>query len=167
MKTKSLAPLTGHQSDIQVSRGLAVLLVVLFHAAVLFPGGYVGGTARALGATLFLSERGILTPFASPLAEGHGLLAWSSDNAEYWTHSRPDVKNHVAGRQMLQAPTPEWTGDENSTRPTEGITYLGQFHGHKVTMQRFGSVDPTTITTLSRNPARVTAELVDERAGAD
>ncbi len=42
METESLAPLTGHRSDIQVLRGLAVLLVVLFHADVVFPGGYVG-----------------------------------------------------------------------------------------------------------------------------
>jgi peptidoglycan/LPS O-acetylase OafA/YrhL len=42
METKALAPLTGHRSDIQVLRGLAVLLVVLFHADVVFPGGYIG-----------------------------------------------------------------------------------------------------------------------------
>jgi peptidoglycan/LPS O-acetylase OafA/YrhL len=38
----TLAPLTGHRADIQVLRGLAVLLVVLYHAEVVFPGGYIG-----------------------------------------------------------------------------------------------------------------------------
>ena len=33
---------TGHRADIQGLRGLAVLLVVLYHAGVAFPGGYVG-----------------------------------------------------------------------------------------------------------------------------
>ncbi len=42
MSPPPLAPLTGHRSDIQVLRGLAVLLVVLFHADVVFPGGYIG-----------------------------------------------------------------------------------------------------------------------------
>lgn len=42
MTSQSLAPLTGHRTDIQVLRGLAVLLVVLYHADVVFPGGYVG-----------------------------------------------------------------------------------------------------------------------------
>lgn len=42
MTSHTLAPLTGHRTDIQVLRGLAVLLVVLYHADVVFPGGYVG-----------------------------------------------------------------------------------------------------------------------------
>ena len=42
MATQALAPLTGHRADIQVLRGLAVLLVVLYHAEVVFPGGYIG-----------------------------------------------------------------------------------------------------------------------------
>jgi len=37
-----LAPLTGFRFDIQVLRGIAVLLVVLYHAQVVTPGGFVG-----------------------------------------------------------------------------------------------------------------------------
>lgn len=40
--TAALAPLTGHRPDVQVLRGVAVLLVVLYHARVVVPGGFVG-----------------------------------------------------------------------------------------------------------------------------
>ena len=42
MSSESLAPLTGHRSDVQVLRGLAVLLVVMYHAKCVFSGGYIG-----------------------------------------------------------------------------------------------------------------------------
>lgn len=42
MARQALAPLTGRRSDIQVLRGLAALLIVLCHAEVVFPGGYIG-----------------------------------------------------------------------------------------------------------------------------
>ena len=42
MSSESLAPLTGHRSDVQVLRGLAVLLVVMYHAKFVFSGGYIG-----------------------------------------------------------------------------------------------------------------------------
>ncbi len=37
-----IAPLDGYRPDIQALRGLAVLAVVLYHAKVVFPGGFVG-----------------------------------------------------------------------------------------------------------------------------
>ncbi|CAB4799817.1 MAG: acyltransferase family protein [Actinobacteria bacterium] len=37
-----LGPLDGYRPDIQALRGLAVLAVVLYHAKVVFPGGFVG-----------------------------------------------------------------------------------------------------------------------------
>ncbi len=37
-----IAPLDGYRPDIQALRGLAVLAVVLYHAHVVFPGGFVG-----------------------------------------------------------------------------------------------------------------------------
>ena len=42
MESVGLSSLRGHRSDIQVLRGLAVLLVVLYHAKVVFRGGYIG-----------------------------------------------------------------------------------------------------------------------------
>ena len=42
MESVGLSSLRGYRSDIQVLRGLAVLLVVLYHAKVVFPGGYIG-----------------------------------------------------------------------------------------------------------------------------
>ena len=38
----AIAPLDGYRPDIQALRGLAVLAVVLYHAKVVFPGGFVG-----------------------------------------------------------------------------------------------------------------------------
>jgi peptidoglycan/LPS O-acetylase OafA/YrhL len=38
----SLAPLTGFRPDVQALRGVAVLAVVLYHAQVVLPGGFVG-----------------------------------------------------------------------------------------------------------------------------
>lgn len=38
----ALAPVDGYRVDVQALRGLAVLLVVLYHAQVAVPGGYVG-----------------------------------------------------------------------------------------------------------------------------
>lgn len=42
MTTPQIAPLTGYRADIQVLRGLAVLLVVMYHADLVFDGGYIG-----------------------------------------------------------------------------------------------------------------------------
>ena len=42
MSPSPLAPLRGHRADVQVLRGLAVLLVVLYHARAIFHGGYIG-----------------------------------------------------------------------------------------------------------------------------
>ncbi|MCC5953310.1 MAG: acyltransferase [Acidimicrobiia bacterium] len=39
---EGLAPLEGHRVDVQVLRGIAVLIVVLFHADIVAPGGFVG-----------------------------------------------------------------------------------------------------------------------------
>ena len=246
----------------ELTRALPRLRCVLSYGHYMHLGAMADASARALGATSFISQHGILTPFAPPLPEGSRLLAWSADDADYWTHSRPDVENHIVGSQLLHEATPELTGDENRPRPTEGITYLGQLHGYELPrrsmvaaatrfclengatyrphpseadlasrlqhsiwrlrgiqfdltrqpidrlgtsvvsvfstgvleaaaagipawvdhpeppdwveelwqryrMRRFGSLDPTTITAPSREPARVIAELIDEHAGAD
>lgn len=37
-----VAPLGGFRSDVQALRGLAVLVVVLYHAQIVLPGGFVG-----------------------------------------------------------------------------------------------------------------------------
>ena len=37
-----LGPLDGYRPDVQALRGLAVVAVVLYHANVVFPGGFVG-----------------------------------------------------------------------------------------------------------------------------
>ena len=42
MESVGLSSLRGYRSDIQLLRGLAVLLVVLYHAKVVFRGGYIG-----------------------------------------------------------------------------------------------------------------------------
>jgi peptidoglycan/LPS O-acetylase OafA/YrhL len=42
MTAPRIAPLTGYRPDIQVLRGLAVLLVVMYHADLVFDGGYIG-----------------------------------------------------------------------------------------------------------------------------
>ena len=41
-ESADLLPLRGHRVDVQALRGVAVLLVVLYHARVLAPGGFVG-----------------------------------------------------------------------------------------------------------------------------
>jgi peptidoglycan/LPS O-acetylase OafA/YrhL len=40
--SQGLAPLKGFRSDVQALRGVAVLLVVLYHAQVVVPGGFIG-----------------------------------------------------------------------------------------------------------------------------
>lgn len=68
-----VAPLRGYRYDIQALRGLAVLVVVLFHAEILLPGGFVGVDVffvisgfvigRVLLGQLSSTERGMFRSF--------------------------------------------------------------------------------------------------------
>lgn len=79
----------------------------------------------ACGCEEFVLEHGALTPYAPPLPENATLLAWSEQDAQFWTAHRSDVSTYVVGSQHL------W---EASQRPLEGEideqpVFLGQLHG--------------------------------------
>ena len=96
--------------------------------------------ARAVGATSFVAQHGILTPLAPPLPEGAHLLAWSDADARFWTNGRSDVEKHIVGSQLLhEASTSSSTHGRSplsanglSAVASAGITYLGQLHGHEL-----------------------------------
>jgi hypothetical protein len=93
------------------------------------PLGAVGyGWSRELGADYVTVQHGLLTTFAPPLAPDSWLLAWSDQDAAYWSAGRDDVQVAVAGSQLLWEAGREAAGSLTDTRPT----FLGQLHSAEI-----------------------------------
>lgn len=70
-------------------------------------GAAAFGAAQTVDATFVTVQHGLLTPFAPPLAPGTTLLAWSQEDADFWTTSRGDVTARVVGSSLQwEAPGP-------------------------------------------------------------
>lgn len=69
-------------------------------------------------------QHGLFTPWAPPLNDGDHLLAWSEEDAAFWSAQRPSITTEVVGSQML------W---EAAAQPAELDSdipvMLGQLHG--------------------------------------
>ncbi|MCF6376275.1 hypothetical protein L2K70_01515 [Nocardioides KLBMP 9356] len=132
--------------------------------AVLAAGHYtpIGSAAFDLaeqcGATFFVSQHGALTPFAPPLPRAARLLAWTGEDAAFWTAGRQDVEVSVTGSQLLWnaglvtgASAPSSTSGGASEHPsTSGgspsapLVYLGQGHAAEISRARLAHAALTT-----------------------
>ena len=135
--SSSSVPITDHHDLADALPGLRSVLTYGHHMRL---GAMADITARAIGATSFVAQHGIITPLAPPLPEGSHLLAWSEADARFWTSGRTDLAQHIVGSQLLheahhgtpthaRSPIPA-AGDDLDT--AAGITYLGQLHGHEL-----------------------------------
>lgn len=122
-----------------LTRALPDLRCVLTYGHYMHLGAMADATARTVGASSFVAQHGILTPFAPPLPEHSQLLAWSEDDAAYWTLGRPDVETHVVGSQLLHEATGERPVPSGDREPPDGITYLGQLHGYELPRRSMAS----------------------------
>lgn len=93
-------------------------------------GAAAFGAAQTVDATFVTVQHGLLTPFAPPLAPGTTLLAWSQEDADFWTTSRGDVTARVVGSSLQW----EARGQEPAAAQPELVdpgrvpVYLGQLH---------------------------------------
>lgn len=126
-----LAPtIIGDHHDL--ARALPNLRCVLSYGHYMRLGALADAAARTVGATRFVAQHGLLTPFAPPLPHGASLLAWSAEDARYWSEHRPDVETHVVGSQLLHDAAAEHTSTVGASVDSGGITYLGQLHGYEL-----------------------------------
>lgn len=87
------------------------------------------------GVRFVVVQHGLLTPFAPPLPEGSHLLAWSEEDAAFWSEGRDDVTSGVVGSQLL------WRAAQrvvpvSSERPV----FLGQLHGTELDRREVAGV---------------------------
>ncbi|PPF56816.1 hypothetical protein C5C55_08425 [Rathayibacter sp. AY1C2] len=121
--------------------------------AVIATGHFLAAGAAAhrwsaiLGARFLVVQHGLLTPSAPPLPPGATLLAFSEEDAAFWTSGRSDVETEVVGSQLL------WTASRRPRpeRLEERPLFLGQLHGAE----------------LPRRTAAATASRFCREAGAD
>jgi hypothetical protein len=123
----------------ELARVIPRLRCVLTYGHYMRLGAMAETAARTTGATSFVSQHGILTPFAPPLPDGAQLLAWSADDAGYWTLGRPDVTSHIVGSQLLHEAGVHHRADNDAAQITNGITYLGQLHGYELPRRSMAS----------------------------
>ena len=99
--------------------------------SVLSLGAYLGLSApleqwaRAHDIPFFLVQHGLLTPASPPASSGAHVLAWSEEDAAYWSHGRPDLAVDVVGSQMLWEVSRMPRVEVTNERPV----MLGQLHG--------------------------------------
>lgn len=85
-------------------------------------------TTQTVGATFVTVQHGLLTPFAPPLAPGTTLLAWSQEDADFWTSSRSDVTARVVGSSLQWEARGRIPAAAQSIDPARAPAYLGQLH---------------------------------------
>jgi hypothetical protein len=99
--------------------------------------------ASEFGVPYFVVQHGVVTPFAPPLPREAHLLAWSGDDARFWTSSRRDVATTVVGSQII------WNAGHaksNERCADDPVCFLGQLHGPELAR----SVTLRTVSSLSR-----------------
>lgn len=82
--------------------------------------------SQALGARFVVAQHGLLTPFQPPLPPGAHALAFTEEDAVFWSSGRNDVTYDVVGSQML------WNASKRNAEPVEVSgppVFLGQLHG--------------------------------------
>lgn len=115
-------PLTAQTTGAELSTVRSVLAVG--HYLPLGAGAY--RWSRRTGARFVVVQHGLLTPFMAPLPEGAHLLAWSEEDATFWSSGRTDVTHEVVGGQLL------WRAAQEppiAVDPASRPTFLGQLHG--------------------------------------
>lgn len=83
--------------------------------------------ALHIGADYVVSQHGLNTPFAPPLAPSTHLLAFSQADAEFWISGRTDITYDVVGSQLFweAAQLPAMQTPDEAAQPI----FLGQMHG--------------------------------------
>jgi len=121
--------------------------------AVLSVGDYMAAgsagkeLANATTCPYFVVQHGVLTPFAPPPPDGAHLLAWSSEDARFWSSGRDSLRCSVIGSQLL------WEAARQRVTPVPGrpLSFLGQLHGAELDWL----VTLRTVTSLRQQAAFV------------
>ncbi|MDO4254201.1 MAG: RNA-binding protein [Kocuria sp.] len=102
--------------------------------------------ARAVGAQFVVVQHGLLAYQAPPLPEDAHLLAFTPEDAAWWSAGRQDVVSDVVGSQLLWGAShrpPEPSAENKDTRRgtahqknSPGV-FLGQMHGAELPRKDF------------------------------
>lgn len=127
----------------------ALPLVLRSMAEVLAVGNYLPAGevafrwAESVGARFNVVQHGLLAQQAPSLPQGSHLLAFTDQDAAWWTHHRADVSTEVVGSQLLwraAASAPAQGADSRGHRPAEGPgVFLGQLHGAELPRKDFAA----------------------------
>ncbi|OFK70864.1 RNA-binding protein [Rothia sp. HMSC065G12] len=91
--------------------------------------------ARERGIAYWVVQHGLLVPHAPPLPIGSTLLAFSDEDAQFWTSRRRDVQTHTVGSQLLYRAIKNTHGE--TTKSLGKILFLGQMHGAELPRASF------------------------------
>ncbi|GAB3578122.1 hypothetical protein [Calidifontibacter terrae] len=98
---------------------------VLSLGSYLDVSGPVAQWAKAHDRRFCVAQHGLLTPWSPPAAAGDHLLAWTADDADYWSNGRSDVTTEIVGSELLWQATQLPPVQLLDQRPV----LLGQLHG--------------------------------------
>ncbi|MGO2748671.1 MAG: RNA-binding protein [Pseudoclavibacter sp.] len=95
------------------------------------PAGAIGYEwSQQIGARFIVAQHGLTTPFAPPLAKNSHLLAFSSDDADFWKSGRGDITHEVVGAQLLWHAARRRNADPATSNQSDTTpVFLGQLHG--------------------------------------
>ncbi|MDO5619716.1 RNA-binding protein [Kocuria sp.] len=108
------------------------------------PSGQVAHRwADAAGVRFNVVQHGLLAHQAPPLPRGSHLLAFTDQDAAWWTHGRTDVTTEVVGSQLLWSAAAQSAvrdAGQNADRRPEGPgVFLGQLHGAELPRKDFAA----------------------------
>lgn len=113
---------TPYEGTTQLAAGISSVLSL---GAYLELSGPVQEWAARRDVPFHIAQHGLLTPASPPASRGARVLAWTDEDAAYWSHGRADVSVEVTGSQMLWQAGRLPRVDVTNERPV----MLGQLHG--------------------------------------
>ena len=120
-----LAPVGSIDSEGRATMAIPRALSVLSGGHYMPAGWFGWSLSRAQEIPYLVVQHGVLTPHAPPLPPETHLLAWSPEDAQFWSSRRRDVMNTVVGSQSLwEAARVQAVAD-----PSAPLVFLGQLHG--------------------------------------
>lgn len=112
---------------------------------VLAVGNYLPAGARAyqwaqaIGARFVVVQHGLLAYQAPPLPHDAHLLAFTSEDASWWSAGRTDVSSSVVGSQLLWEAAQKPATNAQQRTPDDQLpgVFLGQMHGAELPRRDF------------------------------